>query len=196
MAGDVSNKTLSILVGVAVIVSVIGLFVGAPGALTGLQAANATGYSAADVVADVQLTMVDSGIYLGSLRPLDTNSSEAAESGDNLTINNSGKTTVDVSYWSNESIWSYDCGGVDTANQTGQTGPCFQMRVMGDGGATIAGSYATYQDTILFHGNSTALLTDLPADGVFTVGVNVTVPAYQPSGYSMNVSLWFEATES
>jgi hypothetical protein len=196
MAGDVSNKTLAILVGVAIVVSVIGVFIGEPGKLTGMQQANATGYAAAIVQSDIQLTMVDNTIWLGNLRPLDRNSSEASESKDNLTINNSGRTTVDVRYWGNESIWTYDCGGTDTANQSDTTSNCYQMRVMGNTSGAVQGSYTAYQNTILQYGNATSLLTDLLSEGVFTVGVNVTVPRYQPSGYSKNVSLWFEASES
>jgi hypothetical protein len=198
MAGDVSNKLLAILVGVAVVVSVIGLFIGAPGGITGLApGANQTGYATANVQANVELDVRDNSIFLGNLRPLDTNSSESYAAKDNFTINNSGRTVVDVRYWGNESIWTYDCGGTQTLNQSNVSNNCYQMRLISNGtGAAANNSYENYQNVKIGYGNITAILRDLPSASVFTIGINVTVPKYQPSGSARNVSLTFEAMES
>jgi hypothetical protein len=194
MAGDVSNKTLAILVGVAVVVSVIGLFVGAPGAITGLAGAhNVTSYAGANVLADVALTAHVDAIFLGDLRPDDTNSSD--ETSDILTIGNTGRAVVDVAYWANDSIWEYNCDNTDTA-QSGSADDCFQMRLVNNDSGAVLGSYDTaYQNIVIGYTSAFTLVTDLDTGDNMSLGVNVTVPHYERATVA-NTSIWFEGSES
>jgi hypothetical protein len=194
MKEEISNKTLAVLVGVAVVVAVLGLFSGAPASLTGLALVdNVTSYAAANVVGDVQLTAHVDAIFLGDLLPDDTNSSDEAD--DNLTIGNTGRAVVDVAYWANDSIWEYNCDNTDTP-QGDSADSCFEMILYTNDSGAVLGSYDTaYQDIVIGYGSAFTLVTDLDTGDNITLGINVTVPHYERATVA-NTSIWFEGTEA
>ena len=140
MGNDISNKTLAILVLIAIVVSVVGIFTG-KGGVTGMASAeNASGQVALTVLADVDINATDNAISFGNMLNDQTNNSETAD--DNITIVNIGQTRVDIDYWANQSLFVKENGTLGTTNPSRNTSDeSYKIKVMAHNGCTVVGKY-------------------------------------------------------
>jgi hypothetical protein len=194
---DVSNKTLAILFGIFVIISGIGLLFGEKG-ITGMVAEeNETGNVSLIVVADVDINATDDQIDFGEVSNLYFNRSEdnavTNGTGDNITIESIGTTVVDIDYWANDSLFDKLNGTLDIDNSGANADESYQIRIIENGTCGNV-QITTYTNVSVGFGNVTNLIEDCNQYDEFTVGIQIYVPQYEPSGAKQS-TLFFRAVE-
>ena len=198
---EISNKTLAILVLILAFVSFIGLLA-ERGGITGMAGINETANITITVTTDIQINASDGNIDFGPINNKGENLSELFRNGingsnDNITIQNTGATTVDIDYYGAKNLFGTQNGtAITNINTSDQS---FQIEVMNDGGC---GNVTLWNDSTGVYsnvsiGNSSSIydfIDDCQTDEEFTVGIYVYVPEYEQSG-SKSSTLVFVATE-
>lgn len=217
MAQDISNKTLAILAGIAIVVSVIGLFIrGAPVSITGMAPnSNETGTVQGTIQSNVQVNLSDNTINFGNVRNEDVYDSWNISAGaDWLTSRNIGTTAIEVDFWSKYALF-YDhlndtakhCNGNGSATSNCRTSssrnitdPSYQFKVQNlstSGAGCLIDSKEAYTNTIV-DGESGALAPQvadsLAAGDRFNISIYIDVPKYEESG-AVSTNVYVSATE-
>jgi len=194
---EVSNRTLGILFGIFIVISLIGLFFGER-KITGMVAEeNETGNVSALVVADVDINATDDVIDFGEVLNNYLNRSEDTAdingTHDNITIISIGNTVVDVDYWANQSLFGKLNGTININNPGTIADESYKIRIIDNGTCGIV-SNQSYEPVSVGFGNVTNLIADCNKGDQFTVGIQIFVPQYELSGAKKSI-LFFRATE-
>jgi len=192
---EVSNKTLAILFGIFIVISAIGLSLW-NARITGMATQeNETGNVTATVVTDVDINATDESIDFGNVLNDWFNKSEDNATGpDNITIESIGATIVDIDYWANQSLFSKKNSSDDIDNiGNANADQSYQIRILKNGTCGEV-SIKTYTNISIGFGNVTDLIADCDLNDEFTVGVQIYVPHYEPTGAKKSL-LYFRATE-
>ncbi|MFC1728654.1 hypothetical protein ACFLZ7_04310 [Nanoarchaeota archaeon] len=137
---DVSNKTLALLVGIALVVSVIGLVAGPKVALTG-RAPSGEGIGTLNLLGDLSIDMIDSKIdflngTVQSGQVCDLDSAAVAKEAthcegdwldnvlDVITVNNTGSVSANITVTSDKNAASWISGTGSTAEYKLHSGTC------------------------------------------------------------------------
>jgi len=180
---DISNKTLVILIGVAIVVSLSGLLIGR-GIITGMASVteeNVTGIVNLTVEGGVDITITDAGMSFGDIRNGMWNQSE--NKSDNITLQNVGTTVIDIDYWANGSLFS------STTNTSS-----YKLRVMNYSGCTT-GFSPSYSPVNISVVNVTDLADACAVNDRLTVGLWAFVPMDESSGGKASL-LYFRGSEA
>ncbi|MBD3309616.1 hypothetical protein GF351_00165 [Candidatus Woesearchaeota archaeon] len=218
MAEDISNKTLAILAGIAIVVSVVGLFIrGAPVAITGMAPnTNETGTVLGTVTSNVQVNLTDNTINFGNIQNEEVwNSSTLSDTtSDYLTAKNIGTSSIEVDFWSHYALFydllndtSKHCNSLndttsscrDLSNRS-ESDDSYQFQVQdistsGDG--CLMDTYESYNNVVvdLDSGASAPQVADSMASGDrFNISIRIDVPKYEESG-PVNTSVYVSALE-
>src|SRR3989344_9138612 len=177
MSDDISNKTLAILVGVAIVISVFGLFISLSDSnITGMHVINissGTGTASFSVRGNLVLTITDAAINLGTLEIDETKTSEGVS--DWFNIQNDGSV--------NFNVYTYGASVTDSPFTSTTNGAnnlpnnYYFVHAYSSESGTINGStYAPVPNGI---GNKRLLISSLNNEGssdAAKIGINVTVP--------------------
>ena len=191
---EVSNKTLAVLFGIFIVISLIGIFFGEE-KITGMVAEeNETGNVTATVVADIDINATDGTIDFGYVLNTFWNNSENSVPPDNITIESLGNTIADIDYWANQSLFAKRNGSTDVDNiGNANEDESYKIRILDAGGCGNA-QITSYENVSIGFGDITDLIEDCNKNDEFTVGIQIYVPLYEPSGAKKSI-LYFRATE-
>jgi len=194
----ISNKTLTILWAIFIVVSAIGIYQWR-GGITGMATEeNETGNVTANVVADIDINATDDAIDFGDVLNNYLNRSEdtADMNGthDNITIKILGNTVTDIDYWANQSLFAKRNASTNI-NNIGYliADESYQIRII-DNGTCGEVSIPSYQNVNITFANASNLISDCNKGDEFTLGIQIYVPQYEPAGPKKS-TLYFRATE-
>jgi len=217
---EISNKTLAILIVIAMLISIVGLFVGRGGITTAGKAAEQTSQSGAltisvspDVAIFVEGTITIPDVAIGETK----NSEDASVTDKYIRVAAQGKTPVRISYYADETDPLFD----NQLDGTPQTNPptsdsSFQLHIV-SGGTLVGGtnpgtitdcaypqkSYGgSYEPVVWGTANRVLLVNDCSSDpGAadiregFQAGIEVTVPQREKANVAKTTTLYFYAQE-
>lgn len=185
---EISNKTLAVLVGIAIVVSLVGLLAGR-GRITGMAVEeNETGAVNVTVTSDIDINATDASIDFGTMINQQCNTSEGL--GDNITIQNIGATPVDIDYWADDCLF-----GKQNASDDACVAADNAYKIKFDKGGCSATSISTYTNTVIGFGSvAVDAVTDCETDDEFTVLIQACVPVYETPG-AVGSTLNFKATQ-
>lgn len=194
---EISNKTLAVLVVIAIIVCLVTMFL-AMGKVRIITVGKAGGNITVTVPEEVSITAIDNLIAFGEVRNDRWNNSD--EINDWVIIQNSGTSVIDVSYWANKTMFIKVNGTVDQDLGVDESDEGYKMKInAGHGCTSVESAYDNaYTDTYI---NTSAipdtrdLIFGCPAEAQFNVGVHVHVPLWEPSGDKIS-ELNFQAEET
>ena len=189
---EISNKAISILVITAILISLVGIFMGKEG-ITGMASAeNQTTQVSLYVTSGVDINLTDNSVSFGNMLNEGWNNSETVN--DNITAENVGSTIIDVEYWANQSLFVKKNGTTNQNNPSrGDPDESFKIKVLNVGGCS-ENNVTSYTNATIGFSNIKALVGDCANGDKFTVGFEVYVPNYEPAGSKIS-TVYFRATQ-
>jgi len=191
---------LAILVVIAILISVVGLFMKTGVIKTG-QAIEALepGEVRATVEANVELTLGGFPLNFGTVVPLEVKTSDIDVGGPPLTIKSTGSSSADISYWGGDTL--FDNLLIGGLNAGGVADPSFQIKIVSQdctGGLDAGWGLGAYETVLIGSGFEKDIVADCIGDASqqgIEIAFRIEVPPLEPGTGLKTSTLTFKGIE-